>query len=76
MKMKTIQIYSEIIKLDQLLKFAGIAESGSMAKAMIQDEMVKVNGETVTARGKKLKPGDTVEVEGLGTFQLVSEKAQ
>jgi ribosome-associated protein len=76
MKMKTIQIYSKIIKLDQLLKFAGIAESGSMAKAMIQDEMVKVNGETVTARGKKLKPGDTVEVEGLGTFQLVSEKAQ
>ncbi|MCH4071914.1 RNA-binding S4 domain-containing protein [Pseudoramibacter sp.] len=74
--MKTIQIYSKIIKLDQLLKFAGIAESGSMAKAMIQDEMVKVNGETVTARGKKLKPGDTVEVEGLGTFQLVSEKAQ
>ncbi|MGN0194106.1 MAG: RNA-binding S4 domain-containing protein [Pseudoramibacter sp.] len=74
--MKTIQIYSETIKLDQLLKFAGIAESGSVAKAMILDEMVKVNGETVTARGKKLVPGDEVAVEGLGTFQIASDDAQ
>lgn len=64
--MKTIQIYSKFIKLDQLLKFAGVAESGSVAKAMILDEMVTVNGEVVTARGKKIFPGDRIEVEGLG----------
>ncbi|MSS20029.1 RNA-binding S4 domain-containing protein [Pseudoramibacter porci] len=64
--MKTIQIYSKFIKLDQLLKFAGIAESGSVAKAMILDEMVTVNGEVVTARGKKIVPGDQIQVEGLG----------
>ena len=64
--MKTIQIYSKFIKLDQLLKFAGIAESGSVAKAMILDEMVTVNGEDVTARGKKIVPGDQIQVEGLG----------
>ena len=64
--MKTIQIYSKFIKLDQLLKFAGIAESGSVAKAMILDDMVTVNGEVVTARGKKIVPGDQIQVEGLG----------
>ena len=64
--MKTIQIYSKFIKLDQLLKFASIAESGSVAKAMILDEMVTVNGEVVTARGKKIVPGDQIQVEGLG----------
>ena len=69
--MKTIQIYSKFIKLDQLLKFAGIAESGSVAKAMILDEMVTVNGEVVTARGKKIVPGDQIQVEGLGEALVV-----
>ena len=55
-----IAITTEFIKLDQFLKFAGIALSGGDAKGFIQDGYVKVNGEVCTMRGKKLVPGDTV----------------
>ena len=59
-KEKTIAINTHFIKLDSLLKFAGAAETGAMAKELIQEEKVKVNGEICTARGKKIKGGDTV----------------
>ena len=58
-----IKITTEFIKLDQLLKFANIAESGAMAKEMIADEIVSVNGEICSMRGKKVRPGDSVLVE-------------
>ena len=58
-----IKITTEYIKLDQLLKFSGIADSGSMAKDMIADEIISVNGEICTLRGKKLRPGDIVSAE-------------
>lgn len=61
--METIEIKTEFIKLDQLLKFSGIAESGSMAKEMIADGIVLVNGEVCTMRGKKIREGDSVSVE-------------
>jgi ribosome-associated protein len=54
-----------IIRLDQLLKLSGVAESGGQAKAMIQGgQEVKVNGELETRRGRKLREGDRVEVAG------------
>lgn len=46
----------------RFLKFKGIAETGGQAKTFIQDGIVKVNGETCTARGKKIHGGDTVSV--------------
>ena len=58
-----VKITTEFIKLDQLLKFANIAESGAMAKEMIADEIVSVNGEICMMRGKKVRPGDSVLVE-------------
>ncbi len=58
-----IEIITEFIKLDQLLKFAGIAENGAIAKEMILDEIVSVNGEICTMRGKKIRGGDVVTVE-------------
>ena len=61
--METIEITTEYIKLDQLLKFSGIAESGSMAKEMIADGIVSVNDEICTMRGKKIRNGDTVSVD-------------
>lgn len=57
-----IQITTEFIKLDQLLKFSGAAAIGSEAKAMITDGIVSVNGEVCTMRGKKIRNGDTVEI--------------
>ena len=57
-------IYSEFIKLQDAMKFANAAESGGMAKAVIQDGEVQVNGEVCTMRGKKLYPGDTFRFMG------------
>ncbi|AIY82347.1 S4 domain-containing protein YaaA [Clostridium baratii] len=62
--MKEININTEFIKLDAFLKWAGIASLGSEAKIYILEEMVKVNGEICTQRGKKLRVNDTVEFEG------------
>ena len=63
--MDQIEIKDEFIKLGQALKLAGIAESGVDAKIMIEEETVKVNGETETRRGRKLYDGDAVEARGL-----------
>lgn len=71
--MEKITIHTEYIKLDQLLKFSGIASTGSEAKALILDGKVKVNGEICLMRGKKIRQGDTVEAEGR---QLIAEVTQ
>ena len=63
-KMETIKLREEYIKLGQALKAAGLAESGVDAKFVIQDGLVKVNGQTELQRGKKLYDGDEVEFEG------------
>ncbi len=62
MQTENIKIKTEFIKLDQLLKFSGIAETGSDAKDMVLDGIVAVNGEPCTMRGKKIRPGDEVTV--------------
>lgn len=59
--MEKININTEYIKLDQLLKFANAVEGGGMAKNVILDGLVKVNGEIVLQRGKKLREGDVIE---------------
>lgn len=62
--MDTIQINTEFIKLDSLLKFAGMVETGGEAKELIQVGQVKLNGEVCTMRGKKCVPGDEIELDG------------
>ena len=59
-----IEIHTDFIKLDAFLKFAAAVGSGGEAKAVIKDEAVLVNGELCTARGKKLRDGDSVEING------------
>ena len=54
------QIKTEFIKLDQLLKFSGLCDTGGFAKELIQQGEVMVNGEVCTMRGKKIRSGDTV----------------
>lgn len=65
MQEQTVQITTEYIKLQDLLKFAGVIDTGGMAKEIIQAGEVKVNGETCTMRGKKLRPGDVAELDGV-----------
>lgn len=60
-----ITIRTPFIKLDQFLKFSGAVETGGIAKEIIAEGIVSVNGEVCTMRGKKLRDGDTVEVEQL-----------
>lgn len=60
---KDIFITTENIPLDKALKFSGIAGTGGQAKMLIQDSLVKVNGEICLSRGKKLKVGDCFEFQ-------------
>ncbi|MBQ2100596.1 MAG: RNA-binding S4 domain-containing protein [Lachnospiraceae bacterium] len=62
--MKTVTIKDEFIKLGQVMKLAGLVDSGVDAKIVIQDGLVKVNGEIDTRRGRKIVAGDIVEYEG------------
>ena len=62
--MKKLIIYDEYIRLCDALKFAGIAETGGIAKLMILDGEVKVNGEVCLQKGKKLYPEDVFELDG------------
>ena len=62
--MEKIEINTEFIKLDSLLKFAALVGTGGEAKSIIQDGLVFVNGEICTQRGKKIFPGDKVSLGG------------
>ena len=62
--METIHLREDFIKLGQALKAAGLAESGVDAKFVVQDGLVKVNGQVETRRGRKLIVGDIVEYNG------------
>ena len=73
MEKATVQIRTEFIKLQDLLKFAGAVETGGDAKLIIQEGRVSVNGEVCTMRGKKIRPGDVVEADGW-LFEAVAEE--
>lgn len=62
-KQERVKITTEFIRLDSALKLANIAATGGIAKMMIQDGEVKVNGEVCLSRGKKLRNGDSFEFE-------------
>lgn len=62
--MEEIFIKDDFIKLGQALKLAGLAGSGVDAKFMIEDGIVTVNGETELRRGRKVRPGDVIALEG------------
>ena len=62
MKTEEIGIKTEFIKLDSLLKYAGLCMTGGEAKTLIEEGMVLFNGEVCTMRGKKVRPGDEVAV--------------
>lgn len=61
---RAVLIHREPIELSQLLKFAGLAESGGDAKLSITQGRVLLNGAVETQKGKKLKAGDLVSLGG------------
>ncbi len=66
MEFKEIKIKEDFIKLDSALKFSSLVGTGGIAKMVILDGLVKVNGEVCLQRGKKLRKGDRVEFDGEG----------
>lgn len=68
--MKEIKIDTEFIKLEQLMKYASMVQTGGEAKMLINQELVLVNGEICTQRGKKIRPGDQVEFDG-ETYKVI-----
>lgn len=74
MKQKRVQIgiNTEFITLGQFLKFAGVVGSGSEAKNFLAQEEITVNQELENRRGRKLRPGDIVEIKDVA-YEIISE---
>ncbi len=69
--MKKVKINTDYIKLDQFLKYIGIVQTGGEGKIIIKNERVKVNGEIITERGKKIKKGDKIEILGAEKYIVI-----
>jgi S4 domain protein YaaA len=72
-KMKKIKITSEYITLGQLLKFADIIQSGGETKFFLSTNKILVNCELESRRGRKLYPGDLIEINN-DTLEIVKQK--
>ncbi|HYG60733.1 MAG TPA: S4 domain-containing protein YaaA [Symbiobacteriaceae bacterium] len=75
MSTKTMPITTEFITLDAFLKWAGVAETGGHAKVLIASGQIRVNGEQELRRGRKLRPGDSVDLPGAGSWVITREEA-
>lgn len=64
-QVEEIGIRTEFIKLDSFLKYAGVTDTGGQAKEAVLEGLVLVNGQVCTMRGKKIRPGDVVEIDDL-----------
>lgn len=73
--MEEIKILTPSIKLDQLVKFAGLSETGAKAKILIDLGEFNVNGECCIKRGKKIKPGDIIEFKNTKYKVVYDEEA-
>jgi ribosome-associated protein len=69
--LRDVPIRSETIRLGQLLKLAGVVDSGAEVKTYLSDEAVSVNGEPEARRGRQLVPGDVVSAAGF-EFHVVA----
>ncbi len=60
---KNVKIKTDYIKLDQLLKYASIVQTGGQAKLLIKNGQIKVNNEVVFQRGRKIHKGDKIIID-------------
>ncbi|MFZ3590519.1 S4 domain-containing protein YaaA [Bacillus sp. DJP31] len=67
-----VAIQTEYITLGQFLKLANLIDSGGMAKWFLEEHAITVNGEQENRRGKKLRNGDSILIEGKGSFTVTS----
>ena len=71
--MENLAISTPHINMDQLLKWAGIIDTGGQIIPMLEDSMIKLNGNIVTERRKKVYPGDVIEIDGVGKYKVIPE---
>ena len=69
--MQQIQVRGEYITLGQLLKLTGEVQAGGEVKDYLESQSAIVNGEKENRRGRKLRPGDIVELDSVGRVELV-----
>ena len=70
--MRDVEVTGEFIGLGQLLQLAGVVDTGGEAKNLIGTLTIVVNGEPEGRRGRKLRPGDVVEVPDAESLRVVS----
>ena len=71
--MEIIEITTPTIKLDQLLKWAGIADTGGQVRLFIDDGLITLNGVQVNEKRKKIVPGDIIEIKDIGIWKVMAE---
>lgn len=71
MEIKEVAVNTETIKLDQFLKWTGLAQTGGQAKLILAQGIIKVNREQEFRRGRQLEKGDLVEVGEVMKFRIV-----
>ena len=71
--MEIIEITTPTIKLDQLLKWAGIADTGGQVRLFIEDGLITINGIKIHERRKQVNIGDIIEIKDIGTWKVMAE---
>lgn len=71
--MEYVSITTDVIQLDQFLKWASILQSGGETKVLLMEKRIFVNGAVCTAKRKKLYIGDVVEIKGFGIYKITGE---
>ena len=73
MQKETIEITTATITMDKLLKFSGVADTGGQAFIMVEDGVVRLNGQLVTEKRKQVRPGDVVNIDDQIELTVIAE---
>lgn len=73
MQKETIEITTATITIDKLLKFSGVADTGGQAFMMVEDGVVRLNGQLVTEKRKQVRPGDVVNIDDQIELTVIAE---
>lgn len=73
MQKETIEITTATITMDKLLKFSGVADTGGQAFMMVEDGVVRLNGQLVTEKRKQVRPGDVVDIDDQIELTVIAE---
>lgn len=73
MQKETIEITTATITMDKLLKFSGVADTGGQAFMMVEDGVVRLNGQLVTEKRKQVRPGDVVNIDDQIELAVIAE---